>query len=98
MLWTYFWKTNNKNFWGSPFFFYTARLFSHASHNSSPPAPDSKTRIFFFPLAIPTTNGGNQKWKLSWNMYTLQTCFCTFGADLYAQSVLINKISALELS
>ncbi len=24
--------------------------------------------------------------------------FCTFGADLHAQSVLINKMSALELS
>ncbi len=30
----------------------------------------------------PTINGGMQKWKLSWNMYT-------FSADLYAQSVLI---------
>ncbi len=26
------------------------------------------------------------------------TRFCTFGADLYSQSVLINKISASELS
>ncbi len=29
---------------------------------------------------------------------TLHSCFCTFGSHLYAQSVLINKISALELS
>ena len=26
------------------------------------------------------------------------TCFCMFGADLYAQSVLVNKISASELT
>ncbi len=31
-------------------------------------------------------------------MYTLHARSCTFGADLYAKSVLINKISALELS
>ncbi len=31
-------------------------------------------------------------------IYTLHTHFCTFGADLYAQSVLINKISESELS
>ncbi len=28
------------------------------------------------------------KWKLSWDVYTFHTRFCTFGADLYAQSVL----------
>ena len=38
------------------------------------------------------------KWKLSWNVYTLHTSFCTFGADLYAQSVLISKKFSLELS
>ncbi len=38
------------------------------------------------------------KWKLSWNMYTLHIHFCTFGADLYAQLVLINKISTSELT
>ena len=31
-------------------------------------------------------------------MYTLHTHFCTFGANLYGQSVLINKIPASELS
>ncbi len=31
-------------------------------------------------------------------MYTVHTRFCTFGADLYAQSELISKISASELS
>ncbi len=31
-------------------------------------------------------------------MYTLHTRSCTFGADLHAQSVLFNKISASELS
>ena len=31
-------------------------------------------------------------------MYTLHTLFCMFGADLCAQSVLLNKISASELS
>ncbi len=30
--------------------------------------------------------------------YTLPTRFCTLGADLYAQSVFINQISASELS
>ena len=30
-------------------------------------------------------------------MYTLHTRLCTFGADSYARSVLINKISASEL-
>ncbi len=38
------------------------------------------------------------KWKLSWNVYTLRAHYCTFGADLHAQSVIINKISASELS
>ncbi len=37
----------------------------------------------------------HQRWHAKWNMHT---CICTFGADLYAQSVLINKISASELS
>ena len=49
-------------------------------------------------MSYPTTNGGMQKWKLSRNMYTLHTRFCTFGTNLHAQSVLINKISASELS
>ncbi len=38
------------------------------------------------------------KWKLSWNMHTLHTRFCTFGTDLHAPSVLSNKTSASELS
>ncbi len=38
------------------------------------------------------------KWKLRCNIYTLHTRFCMFSADLYAQSALINKISASELS
>ena len=39
-----------------------------------------------------------QKWKLSRNVHTLRTrFFARFGADLYDQSVLSNKISALEL-
>ncbi len=46
----------------------------------------------------PTTNGGMQKWKLGRNMYTLHARFCTFGADLHAQSVIVNKISASELT
>ncbi len=32
------------------------------------------------------------------HVYTLHTNFCTFAVDLYAQLVLINKISASELS
>ena len=31
-------------------------------------------------------------------MHIAHTSFCTFGANLYAQSVLINKIFASELS
>ncbi len=38
------------------------------------------------------------KWKFSMNIHTLHTRFCTFGTDLYARSVIINKISASELS
>ena len=44
----------------------------------------------------------NQRWyakgKLGWNTYALPSRFCTFGADLHAQSALSNKISASELS
>ncbi len=49
-------------------------------------------------FTVPTSNGGMQKWKLGWNMYTLHTNFCVFGDDLYAQSVLTDKISASEPS
>ncbi len=38
------------------------------------------------------------KWKLSRNMYALHARFCTFDADLHAQSALRNKISASDLS
>ncbi len=37
------------------------------------------------------------KWKLSRNMCTLRTRFCTLDSNLYAQSVLANKISACRL-
>ncbi len=49
---------------------------------------------------LPTTYGGMQKWKLSWNTSHIAyyMSFCTFGTDLYAQSVFCNKISASELS
>ena len=30
-------------------------------------------------------------------MYTLHARFCTLGSDLYAQSVISNKITASEL-
>ncbi len=36
--------------------------------------------------------------QLEYTVGTLHTHFCTFGTDLYAQSVIINKISASELS
>ncbi len=51
----------------------------------------------------PTTNGGKQNGS-SVGIYCIHCTHCirirfgTFGTDLYAQSVLINKISALELS
>ncbi len=50
---------------------------------------------------VPNQQQWYAKWKLSWNTctYTMHTTrFCTFGANLYAQSVLINKISASKLS
>ncbi len=49
-------------------------------------------------LCWPNHQRRHAKWKLSSNVYTLHTRFCTLGADSYAQSVLINKISASELS
>ncbi len=52
-----------------------------------------------FVAICPTTNGWHAKWKkLSRNMYTLRTRFCTFGCRL-ACSVgwLVNKISTSEL-
>ncbi len=36
--------------------------------------------------------------QLVYRIYKLLTRFCTFGAKWYAQSVIINKISASELS
>ncbi len=46
---------------------------------------------------IPTANGAMQNLKFSWNMCSLHTRLSTFGANLYAQSVLSHKISASEL-
>ncbi len=61
-------------------------------------------RILFFLLVpsphhpYPTTNGGMQNGS-SVGIYThFIHVFFTFGADLYVQSVLINKIPASELS
>ena len=49
-------------------------------------------------FSFPTTNYGMQNEKLSRNMYSLHAHFCTSGVDLYAHSVLVNKVSASELS
>ncbi len=49
-------------------------------------------------VLLPDRQRWYAKWKLSSDMCTLHTRLCTFGADLYAQSVLSNKIPALELS
>ncbi len=49
-------------------------------------------------ISLPNHQQWYAKWKLIRNIYTLHTRFCTFGADLYAQTVLINKIFAFELS
>ncbi len=54
-----------------------------------------KTTFFFL---FPTTNGGMQNWSSVGILYTLHTRFSTFGNDLCDQSVLINKITASELS
>ncbi len=58
-----------------------------------------RRRLQFIMHSLPSSYLPNQqrwhaKWKLSWNIYTLRKRFCTLGIDLYAQSVLINKISA----
>ncbi len=46
-------------------------------------------------MLLPNHQRWHAKWKLSRNTtYTLHASFCTFGADLHAQSVLSNKISA----
>ncbi len=46
---------------------------------------------------VPNHQRWYAKWKLSRNMYTCALCtFCTFGADLYAQSVITKKISELS--
>ncbi len=49
-------------------------------------------------VAQPPTVVCKMEAQLEYTAYTMHTHFCTFGADLYVQSVLINKISALELS
>ncbi len=36
--------------------------------------------------------------QLEYTYYTLHARFCAFGASLYGQSMIINKISASELS
>ncbi len=46
---------------------------------------------------VPNHQRWYAEWRLSRNTYTLHARFCTFGADLHAQSVLGNKISASEL-
>ena len=51
-----------------------------------------------FQHRLPNRQRWYAKWKLSWNIYTLHSRFSTFGADLHAQSVIIDKISASELS
>ena len=43
-----------------------------------------------FTCAHPTTNGGTQKWRLSWNGHVFS------AADLHAQSALVSEISAPE--
>ncbi len=51
-----------------------------------------------FPFFFPTTNGGMQNGN-SVGMFTHRVhILARFGADSHAQSVLINKISASELS
>ncbi len=47
--------------------------------------------------SYPTTNWWHAKWELSQDMYALRTHSRTFDADLHADSVIIRKISALEL-
>ncbi len=69
---------------------------------------DSYLSILFFTMGgegqapncyhyLPNHQLWHARWKLSRSTHTLHTHFCTFGADLCAQSVLSNKISASEL-
>ena len=46
----------------------------------------------------PTSNGGTQNGSSVGIRTRCMHVFCTFGVDLYAQSVLVNKVSASELS
>ncbi len=78
---------------------------------NEPPPPKKNPTIFFVAVSQklasssspprvenPTTNGGMQNGS-SVGIHThCIHVFCTFGADFFAQSVLINKISASELS
>ena len=51
------------------------------------------------PLPDPTTKRWRAKWKLGRNTHASHARLCTFGApDLHAPSVLVNKVSASELS
>ncbi len=58
----------------------------------------SREQEAFFSFC-PTTNNGTQNGS-SVGIYThcVFARLCTFGVDLYAQSVLINKFSASKLS
>ena len=53
---------------------------------------------FSYEIQAPNHQRWYAKWKLRWNAYASHTRFCTFGADLHAQSVPINEISASDLS
>ncbi len=55
------------------------------SHTHKPPTPPKKKTF------LPNHQQWYARWKLSRNMYTLRTRFCTLGADLHAQRVLIDK-------
>ncbi len=55
------------------------------------------SEFYCTPALLPSQQRWCGKWKLSWNVYTLHASFCTSGTDTYAQSTLINNISASEL-
>ncbi len=65
-------------------------LYAHCGYSRSPICGRQLLRA-------PNHHRWYAKCKLSRNAYTLCSCFCTFGTDLCARSVLINKISASEL-
>ncbi len=86
---------------GVPFVFLVSSSNSHSERHILEERERGKRgkRFYFWGRQNPPNHQRwHAKWKLSRNMYMLSsTFFARLRADLYAQSVLSNKISASEL-